>query len=98
MVFKCKVVYDFQSIEFEYEANGKDDTEKMYSVYKAILTGLKEIADETPNPSKTPQKKANKEEMASAGQIKYLEGLGFPREQAEKLTKKEASLKIKELS
>lgn len=98
MVFKCKVVYDFQSIEFEYEANGKDDMEKMYSVYKAILTGLKEIADETPNPSKTPQKKAAKEEMASAGQIKYLEGLGFPREQAEKLTKKEASVKIKELS
>lgn len=98
MVFKCKVVYDFQSVEFEYEADGADGMEKMYGIYKAVLNGLKEIADETPNPSKTPQKKAVKEEMASANQINYLEGLGFPREQAEKLTKKQASVKIKELS
>lgn len=98
MVFKCKVVYDFQSVEFEYEADGADGIEKMYGIYKAILNGLKDIADETPNPSKMPQKKANKEELASPNQINYLTSLGLPREEAEKLTKKQASVKIKELS
>jgi len=98
MVFKCKVVYDFQSVEFEYEVDGADGMEKMYGIYKAILNGLKEIADETPNPSKMPQKKANKEEMASVGQVNYLISLGLPKEEAEKLTKKQASVKIKELS
>ncbi len=98
MVFKCKVVYDFQSVEFEYEVDGAGEMERMYEIYKAILNGLKEIADETPNPSKMPQKKANKEEMASAGQVNYLISLGLSREEAEKLTKKQASVKIKELS
>ena len=56
------------------------------------------VAPEQEKVQTTPQKKKPKEEMATNGQINYLEGLGFPREEAMKLTKTQASMKIKELS
>ena len=98
MNFKCKVVYDFQSIEFDYEVNNEVDKNNMFGLYKDLLEGLKQLGDEIPNPNKNAKKQPIKEDMASPGQIKYLSGLGFPEEEAKKLTKKEACQKIKELS
>lgn len=98
MIFKCKVVYDFQSIEFDYEVNNPSDKEEMFNVYKSVLRGLKALGDEIPNPNKNAKKTPVKEEMATAGQVKYLVNFGFPEEEVKKMTKKQAWEQIKELS
>lgn len=98
MNMKCKVVYDFQSIEFDYEVNNKEDEKNMFATYKALLEGLKQLGDEIPNPNKNAKKQPVKEDMATAGQIKFLVGMGFEEEDVRKMTKKQAWEKIKELS
>ena len=98
MITKCKVVYDFQSIEFEYEVNNEVDMENMFITYKQFLEGLKTLGDEIPNPNKNAKKTPVKEEMATSGQIKFLVGMGFPEEQVKKMTKKQAWEQIKELT
>ena len=98
MNMKCKVVYDFQSIEFDYEVNNEEDEKRMFATYKALLEGLKQLGDEIPNPNKNAKKQPVKEEMATAGQIKFLVNMGFSEEEAKRMTKKQAWEKIKELS
>ena len=98
MNMKCKVVYDFQSIEFDYEVNNKEDEKNMFATYKALLEGLKQLGDEIPNPNKNAKKQPVKEEMATAGQVKFLVNMGFSEEEAKRMTKKQAWEKIKELS
>jgi hypothetical protein len=98
MNFKCKVVYDFQSIEFDYEVTKEEDKINMFGLYKDILEGLKQLGDEIPNPNKNAKKQPVKEEMATAGQVKFLINMGFSEEEAKRMTKKQAWEKIKELS
>lgn len=98
MNVKCKVVYDFQSLEFDYEVNSAEDIREMFALYRSLLEGLKQLGDEIPNPNKNAKKQPVKEDMATAGQIKFLVGMGFEEEDVKKMTKKEAWAKIKELS
>lgn len=98
MNIKCKVVYDFQSLEFDYEVNNEEDKRNMFALYRELLEGLKQVGDEIPNPNKNAKKQPVKEEMATAGQVKFLVNMGFSEEEAKRMTKKQAWEKIKELS
>ena len=98
MNIKCKVVYDFQSLEFDYEVNNEEDKRNMFGLYRELLEGLKQLGDEIPNPNKNAKKQPVKEEMATAGQVKFLINMGFSEEEAKRMTKKQAWEKIKELS
>lgn len=100
MVLKAKVVYDFQSIEFEWDTDNEDygDFKRRF---ETILRDLSEIANKYPQPSKTPQKSdknnAKKEPKASPNQIRWLINLGVDEEEARSMTTTEASSLIKEL-
>jgi hypothetical protein len=100
IIVTCKAVYDFQSIEFQWTICDEEDRKELFETYKGFVNSLKEISEESPNPprngKKEAKKESKKEEMASVGQINYLIGLGFPEEDAKKLTKKQASMCIKE--
>lgn len=98
MNVKCKVVYDFQSLEFDYEVNNAEDKKDMFALYRSLLEGLKQLGDEIPNPNKNAKKQPVKEDMATAGQVKFLVNMGFSEEEAKHMTKKQAWEKIKELS
>lgn len=98
MVLKGKVVYDFQSVEFEEDVK---DLELFFGRFEAILKGLSEVANKYPQPTKTPQKSdknsVKKEPKASPNQIRWLINLGVDEEEAKSLTTTEASSLIKEL-
>ena len=101
MVLKAKVVYDFQSIEFEDTVTNNEEVRKFFERFESILKDLSEVASKYPQPSKTPQKSekkaVKKEPMASPNQIRFLIGLGVDKEEAQELTSAEASDLIKEL-
>lgn len=44
MILKCKPVYQFQSIEFDYEITDKRDLPKLFDLYTEVLNGLMLIA------------------------------------------------------
>lgn len=98
MLVKCKPVYNFQSVEFEMEVKTPDDIELMFDMYEDMIKGLKNVAPEQPaQPKAVPVKPQAKDEMVTKGQINFLIGLGVDEEEAKKLTKKQAALKIKEM-
>lgn len=101
MVLKGKVVYDFQSVEFEEEVNIAEDEKFFFIRFESILKSLSEIANKYPQPSKTPQKSdktaVKKEPKASPRQIRWLINLGVDEEEAKQMTTSEASDLIKEL-
>lgn len=101
MDIKAKVVYDFQSIEFDWIVNDEKDYNSFKISFESFLRDLKQIADKYPQPSKTPQKTANnnakKEPKASPRQIRWLINLGVDEEEAKQMTTSEASDLIKEL-
>ena len=98
MVLKGKVVYDFQSVEFEEDVK---DLDLFFERFETILKDLSVVANKYPQPSKTPQKTANnnakKEPKASPNQIRWLINLGVDEEEARQMTTSEASALIKEL-
>lgn len=101
MEIKAKVVYDFQSIEFDWVINEENDYNTCMGTFESFLRGLKQIADKYPQPSKNPQKTdknpVKKEPKASPNQIRWLKNLGVDEEEARSLTTTEASDLIKEL-
>lgn len=101
MVLKGKVVYDFQSVEFEEDVKSIVEYQTFFQRFEEILKSLKEIADKTPNPSGKGQKQAvnnvKKEPKASPRQIRWLINLGVDEEEAKQMTTSEASDLIKEL-
>lgn len=99
MIVKCKPVYNFQSVEFEMEINNEVDFNLMTERYKKILDMLQSIAPEQAQVKVVGSKPTKpKELMSTDNQQKYLLGLGVSIEESSKMTKKEASEKIKELS
>lgn len=98
IIVTCKAVYDFQSIEFTWVIEDEEDRTQLFYEYKRFLEGLKTLGDEIPNPNKNAKKQPVKEEMATAGQVKFLVNMGFSEEEAKRMTKKQAWEKIKELS
>ena len=103
MVIKCKPVYNFQSVEFEFEI--PDDIkdikvidkfyDSMFKMYEECLHRLKEIAIEQPALAKPIPVK--QEPKATPNQIKWLVSLGIEQNEAERMTKAEAGKKINEL-
>ncbi len=98
MIFKCKPVFNFQSIEFEVEIdpnNFDQEVNTMFDMYDKVLEGLKAVAPEQPSGKAAPVKP--QEPMASPKQVEWLVNLGVDEASAKKLTAKQASMKIKEL-
>ena len=75
MIFKCKPTYNFQSIEFEWEAGSDEDLEPMFKLYDHIVKRLQEIAPEQ-QPVKFKTTKP-KQKMASEAQLDYMDVLGI---------------------
>lgn len=101
MIIKCKPVWNFQSIEYEIEidVNDEESLNCLFKTYDKILKGLQEISPEQAQVKVVGGKASKpKEPMSTDNQQKYLLGLGVPIEESVKMTKKEASAKIKELS
>lgn len=74
MTFKCKPTYEFQSVEFEWEANNDEQLDRMFELYEHIVNKLQEIA-----PKQTPTKvmKEPAQKMASEKQLNYMDYLGI---------------------
>ena len=72
MNFKCKPVYQFQSVEFDYEVNLPEDLENMFDLYQKVLKGLMDFAPE--------QQKAvvNREPPATDKQREIMKINGIP--------------------
>lgn len=72
MVFKCKPVWQFQSVEFDYNVNTPKDLEDMFGLYEKVLKGLMDFAPE--------QQKAtvNREPLASERQRQIMKTNGIP--------------------
>lgn len=94
MLMKFKPVYNFQSVEFEAEINSPEDLEKAFNSYKICLEKLQQIAPEQPAQPKS----APKEQMASERQKALLVKLGLNEYEVNKMTAKQAYMKIKELT
>lgn len=93
MLMKFKPVFNFQSVEFEYEVTTTEELTDAFRWYEAILKGLQEVAVDQPGPVKAQPKEA----MASDKQVVTLKKLGVDEKEAKKMTSKQAYLKIKEL-
>ena len=92
MIFKCKPTYNFQSIEFEFEAGNNEDLEVMFNLYDYIVKKLQEIAPE--QPTNTVKKEPKKKVVpATEKQLSIMDkfGIDYPEdcsvEQAVKLIK-----------
>lgn len=72
MIMKCKPVYNFQSVEFDYTVNGPDDLAPMFELFSKIVKGLQGLAPE--------QTKAtvNREPLASEKQRQIMKANGIP--------------------
>ena len=88
MIMKCKPVYQFQSVEFDYNINSPADLTEMFDLFNKIIKGLQEIAPE--------QQKAtvNREPLASEKQRQIMKANGIPFTAA--TTMSEATALIKE--
>lgn len=100
MIVKCKPVYNFQSVEFEFEIDPNSEEyenqlEQLFDIFVDMLDGLEEIAPEQQKVQNVAPRSAKKEELASENQKKYLDRLGIP--YPDDITKKEAFNLIKEV-
>lgn len=101
IMIKCKPCYNFQSLEFDYIADldNEDSLNEMFDFFDKLLTGLQAIAPEQIKVQAiAPKQQKPKEPMSTENQQNYLLGLGVPIEESKRMTKKEASNMIKELS
>lgn len=87
MAVRIQLASNFQVVELTYdsweEVNGfevEEATEMVNKLGKEVINEIKTKEN----------KKEEKEEMATEGQIKFLEKLGVKEEKAKKMTKKEA--------
>lgn len=101
MIIKCKPVWNFQSLEYEMDVDleNEESINQVFDIYDKMLTGLQAIAPEQTKVQQVAPKSATpKEPMSTENQQNYLLGLGVPIKESKKMTKKEASNMIKELS
>ena len=101
ILIKCKPVYNFQSVEFELpvDLDNLETLDELFDIFDKILTGLQAIAPEQQKVQVVaPKQQKPKEPMSTENQQNYLLGLGVPIEESKRMTKKEASNMIKELS
>ena len=103
ITLKCKPVYDYQSIEFEYEIRNGDDIANMFELYSQLLDGLMNVAPEQPDRKRIPAAKLKKElkpipepkeQLATEAQLKILNDFNIPHKR--NVTKLEAQKLIRE--
>lgn len=72
MTFKCKPVWQFQSVEFDYTVNNPKDLADMFELYEKVLKGLMDFAPD--------QQKAtvNREPPATDKQREIMRINGIP--------------------
>lgn len=93
-MFKIKLTSNFQSIEFEVDKIGEIENEWIDHAI-GLINYLGENVHNTPPAKNAPAKK--KEELATEGQKKYLNGLNAIYDE-NTLTKKEANELIQKLT
>ena len=89
--FKCKPVYNFQSIEFEF-IGSKEDIPAMMEVYQEVLKNLMAISPEQPN-AKAPIQRADIIKP-SPRQYEIMDSFGIP--YTDRTTRAEATKLITE--
>lgn len=94
MKFKLKPIYNFQSVEFEFEGTLEELENEGMAAYYVVLKALKEATDSVIPPSAPASKTTKQSEPATPAQLKMLKSLGIPTDS--KITKQEAFLLIKE--
>ena len=94
MAVRIQLASNFQVIELTYENWESVDTDEL----KDATNLVNELGSKVKNEVKTKTQDSKKEEMATEGQIKFLVKLGIPEEVAKAMTKKEAWLKLKQLT
>lgn len=72
MLMKCKPVFNFQSVEFDYNVNTPEDLTDMFELFSKVVKGLQEIA---PEQSKVT---VNREPLASEKQRQIMKANGIP--------------------
>lgn len=85
MAVRIQLSSNFQVIELTYDNWAAIDPNEILDAQQLV----NEFGQNVKNDIKT-NKPAEKEEMATEGQIKFLEKLGVKEEKAKKMTKKEA--------
>lgn len=73
MIFKCKPVWLFQSVEFDWEVKSPKDLDEMFEWYEKILKGLVKIA-----PEQTKNQTVNREPPATTRQKEIMKSYGIP--------------------
>lgn len=73
MIFKCKPVWQFQSVEFDFDVKDATvDLPAMFEIYKRVLKGLMDFAPEQQKQS------VNREPLASEKQRQIMKANGIP--------------------
>ena len=73
MIFKCKPVWLFQSVEFDVEVKDSEDLKKLFDIYEKVLKELIRIA---PEQQKNPT--INREPPATTRQKEIMKSYGIP--------------------
>ena len=73
MIFKCKPVWLFQSVEFDVEVKDSEDLKKLFDIYEKVLKELIRIA---PEQQKNPI--INREPPATTRQKEIMKSYGIP--------------------
>lgn len=73
MIFKCKPVWQFQSVEFDFEVKDASvDLPAMFEIYKKVLKGLMDFAPEQQKQT------VNREPLATEKQRQIMKANGIP--------------------
>lgn len=72
MIFKCKPVYLFQSVEFDWEVTKPQDLDEMFAMYDRVTKELMKIA-----PEQTKNQTVAREPLATPGQKATMDKFGI---------------------
>ena len=73
MLIKCKPVWLFQSVEFDWDVKSPKDLDEMFSFYERTLKELVRIA-----PEQTKNQTVNREPPATTRQKEIMKAYGIP--------------------
>ena len=72
MIFKCKPVWLFQSVEFEWDVKSPKDLGEMFDMYDRVLKELVRIS-----PEQSKNQTVSKEPLATPGQKATMDKFGI---------------------
>lgn len=73
MIFKCKPVWLFQSVEFDWDVQNPKDLDEMFAMYEKVLKELVRIA-----PEQQKNQTVNREPPATTRQKEIMKSYGIP--------------------